>query len=184
MGVIIINQSSDIQLYFLCVVQTHPPIASALIGFIGFQQPPLGCAFSVCLFQNCESTDTCIFPGLAVVSTRFFPDIQIGNGYPHQIRFECCLGVHRFSGFIKHTVSRISICTFLCILQKLKRAFLRGCICPCFADSVSLCCSRRIRVFHRNSRFRVYRISLSKTQDILFSFLDDAFETFGGVRMK
>ena len=31
------------------------------------------------------------------------------------------------------------------------------------------------------SRFRVYRVSLSKTHDILFSFLDDAFETFGGV---
>ena len=31
------------------------------------------------------------------------------------------------------------------------------------------------------SRFRVYRVSLSKTQDILVSFLDDAFETFGGV---
>ena len=31
------------------------------------------------------------------------------------------------------------------------------------------------------SRFRVYRVSLSKSQDILFSFLDDAFETFGGV---
>ena len=31
------------------------------------------------------------------------------------------------------------------------------------------------------SRFRVYRVSLSKSQDILFSFLDNAFETFGGV---
>ena len=31
------------------------------------------------------------------------------------------------------------------------------------------------------SRFRVYRVSLNKTQDILFSFLDDAFETFGGI---
>lgn len=31
------------------------------------------------------------------------------------------------------------------------------------------------------SRFRVYRASLTKAQDILFSFLDDAFETFGGV---
>lgn len=31
------------------------------------------------------------------------------------------------------------------------------------------------------SRFRVYRVSLTKTQDILFSFLDNAFETFGGV---
>ncbi len=31
------------------------------------------------------------------------------------------------------------------------------------------------------SRFRIYRVSLSKTQDILLSFLDDAFETFGGV---
>ena len=31
------------------------------------------------------------------------------------------------------------------------------------------------------SRFRIYRVSLTKTQDILFSFLDDAFETFGGV---
>ena len=31
------------------------------------------------------------------------------------------------------------------------------------------------------SRFRVYRLSLNKTQDILFSFLNDAFETFGGV---
>lgn len=31
------------------------------------------------------------------------------------------------------------------------------------------------------SRFRVYRISLTKTQDVLFSFLDDVFNTFGGV---
>lgn len=31
------------------------------------------------------------------------------------------------------------------------------------------------------SRFRVYRISLDKTQEILFNFLDDAFNTFGGV---
>lgn len=31
------------------------------------------------------------------------------------------------------------------------------------------------------SRFRIYRVSLNKTQDILFSFLDDAFETFGGI---
>lgn len=31
------------------------------------------------------------------------------------------------------------------------------------------------------SRFRIYRVSLTKTQDILFSFLDDAFETFGGI---
>lgn len=31
------------------------------------------------------------------------------------------------------------------------------------------------------SRFRVYRISLDKTQEILFSFLDDAFNTFEGV---
>lgn len=31
------------------------------------------------------------------------------------------------------------------------------------------------------SRFRIYRLSLSKSQDILFSFLDNAFETFGGV---
>lgn len=31
------------------------------------------------------------------------------------------------------------------------------------------------------SRFRVYRLSLSKSQDILFSFLDDAFHAFGGV---
>lgn len=31
------------------------------------------------------------------------------------------------------------------------------------------------------SRFRVYRLSLTKSQDILFSFINDAFETFGGV---
>lgn len=31
------------------------------------------------------------------------------------------------------------------------------------------------------SRFRVYRLSLSKSQEVLFSFLNDAFETFGGV---
>lgn len=31
------------------------------------------------------------------------------------------------------------------------------------------------------SRFRVYRLSLDKTQDILFSFLDESFELFGGV---
>jgi len=31
------------------------------------------------------------------------------------------------------------------------------------------------------SRFRVYRLSLTKTQDILFNFLDEAFQAFGGV---
>lgn len=31
------------------------------------------------------------------------------------------------------------------------------------------------------SRFRVYRLSLDKTQDVVFSFLNDAFETFQGV---
>jgi len=31
------------------------------------------------------------------------------------------------------------------------------------------------------SRFRVYYLSLTKTQDILFNFLDSAFETIGGV---
>lgn len=31
------------------------------------------------------------------------------------------------------------------------------------------------------SRLRIYRLSMSKTQEILFSFLDDAFETLGGV---
>ena len=31
------------------------------------------------------------------------------------------------------------------------------------------------------SRFRVYKLSLEKTQDILFSFLNESFETFGGV---
>lgn len=31
------------------------------------------------------------------------------------------------------------------------------------------------------SRFRVYKISLDKSQEILFNFLDDAFSTFGGV---
>ena len=31
------------------------------------------------------------------------------------------------------------------------------------------------------SRFRVYRLSLTKSQDVLFSFIDDAFAAFGGV---
>jgi transposase len=31
------------------------------------------------------------------------------------------------------------------------------------------------------SRFRVYRVSMAKTQDILFNFLDNAFGVFGGV---
>jgi transposase len=31
------------------------------------------------------------------------------------------------------------------------------------------------------SRFRVYKLSISKTQDVLFNFLDGAFEVFGGV---
>lgn len=34
------------------------------------------------------------------------------------------------------------------------------------------------------SRFRVYRLSMSKSQDVLFNFLDDAFEVFGGVPKK
>lgn len=31
------------------------------------------------------------------------------------------------------------------------------------------------------SRYRIYRLSMTKSQDILFFFLDDAFQTFGGV---
>ncbi|QVK19290.1 IS21 family transposase [Mycoplasmatota bacterium] len=31
------------------------------------------------------------------------------------------------------------------------------------------------------SRFRVYRLSLTKSQDILFNFIDEAFQAFGGV---
>lgn len=31
------------------------------------------------------------------------------------------------------------------------------------------------------SRFRKYHLSLTRSQDVLFSFIDDAFETFGGV---
>lgn len=31
------------------------------------------------------------------------------------------------------------------------------------------------------SRYRIYRMSMTKSQDILFLFLDDAFQTFGGV---
>lgn len=31
------------------------------------------------------------------------------------------------------------------------------------------------------SRFRVYRLSLEKTQDVVFSFLNESFEAFGGV---
>lgn len=31
------------------------------------------------------------------------------------------------------------------------------------------------------SRYRIYRLSLTKTQDVLFHFLNDAFETLGGV---
>ena len=31
------------------------------------------------------------------------------------------------------------------------------------------------------SRFRVYKLSLEKTQDVLFSFLNESFEAFGGV---
>ena len=32
-----------------------------------------------------------------------------------------------------------------------------------------------------HSRFRVYRLSLDKSQDVLFSFLNESFEVFGGV---
>lgn len=32
-----------------------------------------------------------------------------------------------------------------------------------------------------NSRFRVYRVSLTKSQEVLFNFLDETFEIFGGV---
>ena len=34
------------------------------------------------------------------------------------------------------------------------------------------------------SRFRVYRLSLIKSPDVLFSFIDDAFAAFGGVAQE
>lgn len=35
-----------------------------------------------------------------------------------------------------------------------------------------------------NSRFRVYRVSLTKSQEVLFNFLDETFEIFGGVPVE
>ncbi len=121
-------------LHSFCKIEAHPSIASALVGF---QQAPLGCALAVCLFHNRESSDSRIFPGLSMVSAGAFPDVQVGDGYPHQVRPECrCFGIYRFPGLIKHGISRIIIRTFLRILQRLERPFLRGCVCPGLADAV------------------------------------------------
>lgn len=42
-------------------------------------------------------------------------------------------------------------------------------------------CINIFAFFMSYSRFRIYRLSLQKTQDILFNFLNDAFESVGGV---
>ena len=109
-------------LHSFCKIEAHPSIASALVGF---QQTPLGCALAVCLFHNRESSDSRIFPGLSMVSARAFPDVKVGDGYPHQVRLERCRpGVHRFSSFVKYRIPRIFIRTFPRILQRLERPFL------------------------------------------------------------
>ena len=78
----------------------------------------------------------CLSP-MSVVCPRSFPDVKVGDGYPHQIRLErCCLGVHRLPRLIKHRILRILIRTFLCVLQHFKRPFLRGCVCPSFPDAI------------------------------------------------
>ena len=98
--------SSNIQLHSLCIIQAYPSISSALIGF---QKPPPGCALAVRLLHNRESADSRIFTGLCMVSAGTFPDVQVRDGYPHQIWGEkCCFRcVDVYTIHIKHTMPRL-----------------------------------------------------------------------------
>lgn len=68
---------------------------------------------------------------------RAFPYVHVGDGYPHQIRLECCrVGVHRFSGLIVHGITGGLIRAFHCVLRHLEHTFLREYVCPDLADAV------------------------------------------------
>ena len=145
--------SSGIQLHSLCVIQTHPPIAFFPVGF---QKPPLGCALAVCFLHNREGADSRIFPGLVVVSARAFSNVQVGDGYPHQIRGErgCFRCVDVYTIYIKHTMPRILIRTFLRILQRLERPFLRGSVRPRLPDAVPGFCRLRCAACRAEDAFQ------------------------------
>ena len=72
-----------------------------------------------------------------MVSAGSFPDVQVGDGYPHQIRGKrgCFRCVDVYTIYIKHAMPRIFVRTFLCIFQRLERPFLRGGVRPCLPNA-------------------------------------------------
>ena len=85
-------------LHSFCKIQAHPSDAFDLVGF---QKPPLGRSFSICLLHNREGAGSRIFPGLCMVSAGAFPDVKVGDGYPHQIRGERWIGYNKQDRFFK-----------------------------------------------------------------------------------
>ena len=139
-------------LHSFCKIKAHPSVAFALVGF---QKPPLGCPLAVRFFHNRKGADSRIFPGLCMVSTGSFPDVQVGDGYSHQIRLERCRpGVHRLPGFIKHGMPRILIRTFLCVIQRLERPFLRRSVRPRLPDAVPGFCRLRCAACRAEDAFQ------------------------------
>ena len=121
--------------YSLGVIQRNPAITVILIGF---QKSPPGCTRPICLFHNGEDTPICVLTGLGFIDTGSFPNVQIRDGYPNQIRLKRLLLplIQHLAGLIKHGVSSILIRTLLCISKAVERSLLRCRIRPGLTHTV------------------------------------------------
>lgn len=113
-------------LYSFCKIQTYPTISILLIGF---QQPPAACSLPIRSVHNGKDAFARVLPGLGIVRSRSFADIQVGNADLYQIRRKSRLGgVQRIAGFTKHRVPRILIGAPFRIVQAVSGSLLRSCI--------------------------------------------------------
>lgn len=76
-----------------------------------------------------------------IIRPRSLPDIQVTDLHPYQKRhfhrrLRCLRFIHHIPVSIKYLISRILICTLLCVGQNLISALLRLAVSPCLADAV------------------------------------------------
>ena len=113
------------------VIQRDPSCA-------GFQLAPTGSPLSVRFLHNGKDAFPGIFPGLPVIRPRSFPDIQIRDGYLHQIRRKTASGsrssIDSLPRFVVYRIPRILIRTLLSIGKHFERPFLGLRICPGLPD--------------------------------------------------
>ena len=122
--------------YFRCVVKRDPPCAT-------LQSSPACCGALAGLHLNDgEYPFSGKPPGLGIIRSRPFADIEVGDAdlYKERNLCGCCVRcIDVYTVYIKHTISRIGISALLGVGEDLVCAFLRLAVRPGLADTVKLC---------------------------------------------